>query len=101
MRTFGKEIANILFPQHKEENAKGPSEKSNIKTKKFEEEILVTIKKQNYILEKEIKKDSQWAISKNEILDNNNLVCIKLNKELKALFNITCNGYPNIICKKT
>lgn len=100
LRTFGEEIANILFPQYKEENAKGTSEKSNRKTKKLEEKILATIKKQNYILEKEIKIDPQWGISKNEIFKNNNLVCIKLNKELKKLFRITCKGYPNIIFKR-
>ena len=99
LRTFGGEIANILFPQHKKENSRGTSKKSNEKTKQLEEKILDTIKRQNYIFEKEIKEDPQWAISKNEILRKNNLEFSKLNKQLKEMLGITCNGYPNIIYK--
>lgn len=100
LRTFGKEIANVLFPQYVDENEDGTSKFTDYQTALLEQKVRSKIRKQKYILEKDLKSNPQWNISMNVILRRNKLIRIRATKDIKSAFNIDSNGSPYIICKK-
>jgi hypothetical protein len=97
LRTFGVELADKVFPQYKEENRQGTSEKSDYITGELSAAVLGTIEKQGYIFERDVNVCKQWKRSIQEILDSYGLERVRLNKELKSKYGIECTGYPYII----
>lgn len=105
LRTFGKELANKVYPQYKYENNIGTSEKSDKKTMKIADKILSTIEKDGFILEKDIKRNSktetQWKRSIQEILDTYDLIRVKASKANKEKYGLP-DGIPYqafVICQ--
>lgn len=103
LRTFGSDVADEVFPQYKQENQQGTSEKSDTVTMELAGHVLAKIQEQGYMLEKELNQKNrigvQWKKSIQEILNCYGLKRVKLNKELKKAFGIEGSGYPNIIIK--
>lgn len=104
LRTFGEQKANEVYPQYKFENSKGTSEKSDNATSELVRKLCDIINVQEYCFESDIrgsgKTEVQWKRSIQYILDNGGFEKVKLNKNLKEKYHITCNGYPNIIINK-
>ena len=61
--------------------------------------ILNSINENKYVLERNLQNKKQWKKSMNEILDSYDLKRVSLNKNLKEYLEISCKGYPFIICK--
>ena len=101
LRTFDKKYANALFPQYVDDNEDGTSKFSDYKTALLEQVVRSKIRKQKYILEKDLKNNPQWDISKNQILRKNNLIMVRATKDIKKAFKIDSKGSPNIIFKKS
>lgn len=106
LRTFGKELADKVFPQYKYENEHGTSKKSDDLTLKISEFIIENIKKKRYILEKDVKLDNkietQWKKSIQEILDTYGLVRVKASKVNKKKYNLPADiPYQSfVICRE-
>ena len=97
LRTFSKEKAKEIYPQHKEKFT--TSAKSNRLTDKLVKKILKEINSQKFIYDRELRTNSQWRKSINEILDSYDLVRVRANTKLKQKLGIVSRGYPFIICQ--
>jgi hypothetical protein len=119
-RVEGSEIANKLYPQHKQvvENKqivnRTTTSKSNERTDEIVKIIFSILEIQPYVAEKYIvdelsasgdvktsKKESEKQLKKSlqEILLTYNLQRVRCNKEIKKLYNVDSEGYPFIIVK--
>lgn len=94
LRTFGIDVANRVYPQYKESNKNGTSNKSDKLTMEIVSFILGEIQANGYVAEKIIKVnervETQYKRSVQEILDTYGLVKIRANQENKAKY-----GLPN------
>ncbi|HSH52424.1 MAG TPA: hypothetical protein VK982_11940 [Bacteroidales bacterium] len=110
IRTFGQDIANIIYPQYKHENKKGTSKKSDNRTNDIVKVMMNKINNKGYVTEKEIVEElrgkygkafiqTQLKRSLQEILEGYDLKRIRCNKQIKEQFGVTGNGYPFIIVK--
>ena len=108
LRTFGREVADRVYPQYAYNNAQGNSELSDKHTVDIANVILDCICKKGYATENDVMKNlgfeysyesnkRQFDISLQEILDTYELERIRLNKKLKEKLNIDCKGYPYVI----
>ena len=108
LRTFGKDIANKIYPQYKEENEKGTSKASDERTNQIIKVIMNKININGYITEQEVIEELkneygkvltqiQLKRSLQEILSNYCLKRVRANKELKEKYNINSKGYPFVI----
>ena len=101
LRTFGKDVADRVYPQFRNENASGTSEKSNMLSLNLTLRLLDQIKSKGFCFEKELTNNyveyAQWKRSIQETLNSYGLKKVKLNKALKEKFNIDCEGYSAII----
>lgn len=104
LRTFGEQKANEVYPQFHYENSKGTSEKSDNATAELVHKLCDIINGQGYCFESDIKgsgkTEIQWKRSIQYILDHGKFEKVKLNKEIKERYHISCNGYPNIIINR-
>jgi hypothetical protein len=104
LRTFGVEVANKVYPQYKFENSKGTSEKSDNATLKLINKLCNIINEQGYCLESDIRgkgqTELQWKRSIQQILSVGKFQKVRLNKKIKAQYNVVCNGYPFIIVNR-
>lgn len=110
LRTFGKDIANKIYPQYKEENEKGTSKASDERTNQIINVIMNKININGYVTEQEVIEELknkygkvltqiQLKRSLQEILNNYNLKRIRANKKLKEQYGVTTKGYPFLIIK--
>jgi hypothetical protein len=104
LRTFGIEVANKVYSQYKFENSKGTSEKSDNATLELINKLCNIINEKGYCLESDIRgkgqTELQWKRSIAQILSVGKFQKIRLNKKIKAQYNVVCNGYPFIIVNK-
>lgn len=105
LRTFGRELADKVFPQFKYENEQGTSKRSDDRTINLATKIMATIEQYGYCLESSIKENKhyelQWKKSIQEILDSYDLVKVKASKINKLKYDIP-NDIPyqcNVVCK--
>lgn len=114
-RSEGFDVASTLYPQYKKKkNEYGDivnrttTQASDERTLKISGVILDCIQRKGYCTEKEVVyilgneyryevTETQLKRSLCEILDSYGLQKVKANKILKERFNITSDGYPNII----
>jgi hypothetical protein len=108
-RTFGDDITNEVYPQHKHSKTSG---KSQIKTTEIHKVLNELLFQKGYATEKDIVELLRGRFGKEntidqvkrsiqEILDTYDLMKIKLNKELKNQYKCTdLKGYPFIILKR-
>lgn len=105
LRTFGKEVADKVYPQFKEVKISKESYKFE---DKFTKILFNLIKQQGYATEKEClevmkgyKELNHTKIKRmlQEILEKYNLKRIRSNKQIKEQYRITDSGYPFIIVK--
>ncbi len=109
-RTFGKEVADKLFPQNIDRVISDISKERQFVLKDI---IIDNIQNKKYISEPELcenlmkKCNLSIDIAKTqvkrciqELLNDLNLVRIQSNKQLKEHFGISSNGYPFILLKK-
>src|SRR5699024_3385237 len=92
-RTFGRELADKVYPQYRYENKHhGSSNRSDNFTLEISRFILDAIEKQGYIKESDIKVnnrvETQWKRSIQEILDAYGLLKVRASKVNKELYNI-------------
>jgi len=110
LRTFGKDIANKIYPQYKEENEKGTSKASDERTNQIIKVIMNKININGYITEQEVIEELkneygkvltqiQLKRSLQEILSNYCLKRVRANKKLKEQYGVTTKGYPFLIIK--
>lgn len=112
LRTFGEEKANKVYPQYIQANANGVSKISELRTEEIVKYIIFFISNQGYTTEKDVikmyskeqnvKEDTvktQLKRSIQEILEGNDLIRVRANKQLKEYFRISSNGYPFLILK--
>ena len=104
LRTFGVEVANKVYPQYRFENSKGTSQKSDNATLELMNKLCNIINRQGYCLESDIRgkgqTELQWKRSIQQILSVGKFQKIRLNKKIKAQYNVVCNGYPFIIVNR-
>ena len=104
LRTFGEELANKVYPQYRFENSKGTSQKSDNATLELMNKLCNIINRQGYCLESDIRgkgqTELQWKRSIQQILSVGKFQKIRLNKKIKAQYNVVCNGYPFIIVNR-
>lgn len=108
-RTFGSDITNEVYPQHKNSKTSG---KSQIKTHEIHKVLNEILSEKGFVTEKDIVESLRGKFGKEntidqvkrsiqEILDSYELKKIKLNKELKNIYGcIDLKGYPFIIVRK-
>jgi hypothetical protein len=104
LRTFGQDLANKVYPQYRFENSKGTSEKSDNATLELMNKLCNIINEKGYCLESDIRgkgqTELQWKRSIQQILSVGKFQKIRLNKKIKAQYNVVCNGYPFIIVNR-
>ncbi|MFU0833777.1 MAG: DNA primase [Oscillospiraceae bacterium] len=92
LRTFGKELADKVYPQYQLENSKGTSQKSDNATAEIMNNICNIINEKGYCLESEIRGKGQtqlqWKRSIQYILDKGNFNRVKASKANKKKYNI-------------
>lgn len=121
-RGEGLEVANWIYPQHKQVYDKNNKQvvdrtttnRSNLRTDEIVKIIFDILNNQSYIIEKDIinklcnnseiptsKKEAEKQLKKSlqEILLSYNLKRVRCNKEIKQLYNVQTEGYPFIIVK--
>lgn len=105
LRTFGKEVANRVYPQFKDV---GISKSSYKFEKAFTEVLFYLIEKQGYATEQQCIKHLKGYKELNhvrvkrilqDVLDKYDLKRVRANKEIKKQYGITGNGYPFIIIR--
>lgn len=105
LRTFGKAVADKVYPQFKNI---GISESSYKFEKKFTELLLDIINKQGYATEKQCLDILEGYKGLNhvrmkrvlqEVIEKHDLKRIRCNKEIKEKFKVDSEGYPFIIVK--
>jgi len=66
--------------------------------------VLEQIEVNGYCLERDIftsqAEYSQWKRSIQEVLDSYGLMKVRLNKDIKEKYGVTCDGYPSIVVKR-
>ena len=107
---FGKDIANKIYPQYKEENEKGTSKASDERTIQIAKIIMQEIDKKGYCTEQQVIEQLKHKYGKTltqiqlkrslqEILESYDLKRVKANKKLKEQYGVTTKGYPFLIIK--
>lgn len=105
LRTFGKEIADKVYPQFKEVAI---SESSYKFEKEFSEILFYLIANQGYATEKQCleildgyKEVNHVRMKRmlQEVMEKYDFKRIRANKQIKEQYGITSNGYPFIIVK--
>lgn len=116
-RTEGKEVADWIYPQHKyiidastgEIVDRTTSSESDQKTFIIEQNMMALINSNQYCSEKQVLQlfreeykcgedtaKIQFKKSQAQLISKNNLLRIRLNKELKSKYNVSGEGYPFI-----
>lgn len=97
LRTFGINVADRVYPQYKESNKSGTSNKSDKLTMEIASFILEEIQAKGYVTEKKIKVNervkTQYKRSIQEILNTYGLAKIRANQANKDKY-----GLPNELC---
>ena len=114
LRTFGKDTANMLYPQYIEENAAGTSKRSDEFTLEIVRAIFYLIELQDYATYNDIEDElkpyhsktsikNQFQRSLQEILTTYDLQYIQTNAEIRVKYDVDTKGhinsYPRIIVR--
>lgn len=105
LRTFGINVADRVYPQYKESNKFGTSNKSDKLTMEIASFILEEIQTNGYVAEKKIKVservETQYKRSIQEILDTYGLVKIRANQVNKDKYGLPneLSGQSSVIVK--